>query len=187
MDLVVYGSFSCPYSYLASLRVDRLLAAGLAEVEWRAVVHDPDVPVEGCPVDGELADTLEAELEAVRRLLATGEPFPVSRPPVQPNTTAAVAGYCAASGHRRHSLRASLFEAYWVDGADIGDRAVLDRLGCAADGPNAPMRAWQAEWSADERAVVPTLLLPGGTVWRGKEALSRLGEMEAGGTGAADI
>lgn len=34
MKLVVYGSFNCPYSFLASRRVDRLIDLGAAEVEW---------------------------------------------------------------------------------------------------------------------------------------------------------
>ncbi len=40
MDLTVYGDFNCPYSYLASQRVDALARSGRAEVEWRAVEHD---------------------------------------------------------------------------------------------------------------------------------------------------
>ena len=39
MKLTVYGSFNCPYSFLASLRVERLCGLGVADVEWRAVVH----------------------------------------------------------------------------------------------------------------------------------------------------
>ena len=39
MHLIVYGDFNCPYSYLASQRVDELARLGQAGVEWRAVEH----------------------------------------------------------------------------------------------------------------------------------------------------
>jgi len=45
VSFVLYGSFNRPYSFLASLRADRLAAAEGRFVEWRAVVHDPAVPV----------------------------------------------------------------------------------------------------------------------------------------------
>jgi 2-hydroxychromene-2-carboxylate isomerase len=44
VKLTVYGSFSCPYCYLASLRAERLAVAGTAEVQWRAVFRDPTAP-----------------------------------------------------------------------------------------------------------------------------------------------
>lgn len=69
MKLVVYGSFNCPYSLLASMRVDRLGELGVVDVEWRAVVHDPDVPMQGEPVLGELAALFDRELEEIRGLL----------------------------------------------------------------------------------------------------------------------
>ena len=65
MKLVVYGSFNCPYSLLASRRVDRLVELGVTDVEWRAVVHDPDVPIQGEPVLGELAALFDRELEEI--------------------------------------------------------------------------------------------------------------------------
>ncbi len=178
MKLILYGSFNCPYSFLASLRADRLQAAGAVEAEWRAVVHDPAVPDDGIPVVDELAEMFDRELEEIRGLLRPGEPYPARRPPVQPNTTAAVAGFYALQGEQADSLRAVLFDAYWVDGEDIGRRSVLDRLGCPAGAPNERMRAWQAEWSGMERAMVPMMVLPDGKVSRGLGALTRLAEWE---------
>jgi len=49
MHLIVYGDFNCPYSYLASQRVDELARLGQAEVEWRAVEHDPALARTGTP------------------------------------------------------------------------------------------------------------------------------------------
>ncbi len=62
MNLVVYGSFNCPYSLLASRRVDRLVASGTPDVEWRAVVHDPGVAASGEPVTGALSVLFDREL-----------------------------------------------------------------------------------------------------------------------------
>ena len=179
VELVVYGSFNCPYSYLASLRTDRLVQLADTRVEWRAVVHDPDVPAAGTPVSGELADTLDAELREIRGLLAPGEVFPAKRPAVQPNTTLAVAGYSAAEPDQADRLRQGLFSAYWAEGQDIGERSVLDRLGCPAGAPGERMHAWDQEWKAVERRLVPMMILPDGKVSRGLGALARLAEMES--------
>jgi|SRR5947209_5248225 len=177
MRLVVYGSFNCPYSYVASRRADRLQAEGIAQVDWRAVVHDPDVPPEGVPVEGELADSIDRELEEIGGLLAPGEEYGFRRPPVQPNTTAAVAGYTAAPAGQADALRAALFDAYWVEGADIGNPVVLYELGCPAAGPSDTMDAWRTEWAETERPVVPMMLLPDGRVSRGLGALARMADM----------
>lgn len=42
---------TCPYSFLAGLRVGRLIG-----VKWRAVVHDATAPLHGQPVPDEQAD-----------------------------------------------------------------------------------------------------------------------------------
>jgi 2-hydroxychromene-2-carboxylate isomerase len=178
VELVLYGSFNCPYSYLASLRADRLATAGRPKVDWRAVVHDPEVPAAGTPVTGELAEMFDGELEELRGLLGPGEVFPARRPTVQPNTTGAVAGYATLVGDESDRLRQALFSAFWVDGEDIGDRNVLDRLGCPDAAPGERMQRWEAEWKSTEKLLVPMIVLPDGKVSRGLGALARLADME---------
>lgn len=179
MRLVIYGSFSCPYSFLASLRADRLTSAGEVSFEWRAVVHNPDVPAEGCALIGERGEMFDRELAEIGGLLAPGESYPACRPPAEPNTTAAVAGYASLDGEAADQLRAGLFEALWVEGSDIGKRTVLDRLGCPPNSHGTRMQAWQHEWEATERPVVPMMVLPDGTIFSGLGALSRLAQMSA--------
>ena len=179
--IVLYGSFNCPYSFLASLRADRVAARGAETVEWRMVLHDPDAPTDGRVVTGRLADMLDRELAEIREMLAPGELYPARRPAVQPNTTAAVAGYASVVGREADRLRAALFEAFWVDGLNIGDRAVLDRLGCPSASPGEMTRRWQSEWEGMERRVVPMMVLPDGRLSRGLGTLSRLAEMAAAG------
>lgn len=177
--VVLYGSFNCPYSFLASLRADRLAARGVETVEWRAVVHEAEAPTGERVVTGKLADVLDKELAEIQGMLAPGEPYPARRPAVQPDTTAAVAGYSSVVGPEADRLRAALFEAFWVDGLNIGDRAVLDGLGCPSVSPGELMRRWQSEWEGMERRVVPMMVLPDGRVSRGLGTLSRLAEMAA--------
>jgi 2-hydroxychromene-2-carboxylate isomerase len=52
MRLIVFGDFNCPYSFLASQRVDALQRLGWAEIEWRAVEHAPWLSKTGTPTSG---------------------------------------------------------------------------------------------------------------------------------------
>ena len=75
MRMIVYGDFNCPYSYLASQRADRLVRLGTAEVDWRAVEHDPGLPVTGVRAESAREDW-EAELAEVAGLALPGEDVP---------------------------------------------------------------------------------------------------------------
>ena len=178
MQLVVYGDFNCPYSCLASARVDRLLARGAAEIDWRAVEHDPTIPVPSETVEAELAVTLDREVTEVRGLLRPDEDLPIRTPPVHPNSCRAVAAYAAATPEAAPDLRRRLFGALWIDGRDIGDPRTLSELGAASDGDDhGPAETWRHEWLSLDRRMVPMLVLPDGYVSRGLGALSRLAEL----------
>ena len=177
MQLVIYGDFNCPYSCLASVFAETLAERGVAEVEWRAVEHDPSIPAPSEPVDGDLAEMLGREVAEVRGLVRPGEAFPIRRPPVRPNSGAAVAALAAAPPDRARELRHRLFGALWFEGRDIGDRAVLDDLGASADLDAGLVEAWRDGWRSLERRVVPMLVLPDGYVSRGLGALGRLADL----------
>lgn len=105
MEFVVYGDFNCPYSCLASARADTVVERGVAEVDWRAVEHDPAIPMPSEPVDGDLATMLDREVVEVRGLLRPGEAFPIRRPSVHPNSAAAVAAFAASPPRPSRDLR----------------------------------------------------------------------------------
>jgi 2-hydroxychromene-2-carboxylate isomerase len=126
--LAIYGDFNCPYSYLASLRADLFVAAGV-DVDWRAVEHAKELPVVGRRLDEAGQHEVAEELDAVRQLLTPEEEFAAATPSVLPNTAAANAGYAEAAGVGvGHEVRRLLFEAYWVRGIDIGSVEVLRTL-----------------------------------------------------------
>ena len=180
MNLVVYGDFNCPYSCLASLRADALRSAGRAEIEWRAVEHDPSLPVPSRPARGDVAEMFDRELAEIKGLLRPGERFPIERPPVQPNSRAAIEAFAGAPDGPADDLRRRLFAALWFEGRDIADPAVLTALlGDVQLAPDRRSADWQAQWSAFDRRLVPMLVLPDGYVSRGLGALERLADLAA--------
>jgi predicted DsbA family dithiol-disulfide isomerase len=61
---------------------------------------------------------------------AAGLPFHPERIVRQPNTLRAHS-LIAHAGERQHAVAAALFEAYFVDGADVGDEGTLRAIGRA--------------------------------------------------------
>ena len=163
MDLIVYGDFNCPYSALASARVDRLLAAGEA-IDWRAVQHDAAMPPHGVEVEGDVRTELQREVDEVLTLLRPDEAFELRVPKVRPNTAEACRAYAADP---QPGVRRRWFDWAW---ARSGEPDTL-----AEDADTAAR--WQREWDATDKKMVPMLVLPDGYISRGLGALKRLADM----------
>ena len=176
MRLVIYGDFNCPFSALASLRAERLAHAGVAEVDWRAVAHDPEIPESGAPVGGADAKAYAAEIEQVHGLLLADETLKLRVPTVRSNTAVATAAYAATKTGSRAQARIELFRAYWEEGGNLSDPTVLDAMGLRLRAPGIA-GGWRNEWLAFDRPLVPMMCFPDGYVSRGLGALVRLGEM----------
>lgn len=199
--VVVYGDFNCPYSLLASIRLDALAEAG-ADVDWRAVEHAPQLPVIGRRLDDAGRGELEAELADVRRLLRPGEEYPPTVPNLVPKTEAAVSAYGEAAGIGvGDDMRRLLFAAYWTNHVDIGSPEILRTLlapvirrghsnafplqesGYAVSVNRGPITAgayrrigsWRDDWHAVGVATIPTLVC-GSLVLAGVEALGWLAQ-----------
>ena len=87
--MIIYADFTSAYCYLASLRVDRLMAAGRGLVDWRAVEHRPGLPRSGLQLSGTAQLIRGRELAAARCLLAPREEFEARNPRFLPNTQSA--------------------------------------------------------------------------------------------------
>lgn len=200
MTLVLYGDFTSPECYLASRRVDALVAAGV-DVDWRVVEYDPQVLPVGRMLGPDDGAELERRLSGLTALLLPGEELPWRLPRMVPKTEAAVSGYAEAYGAGvGDDVRRLLFAAYWFDGADIGNPEVLRRrlagpilrgrspssplrdFGYAVAVNRAPItagarrriRAWRDEWAALGTGAVPTLVEDGMSPVTGETALRRL-------------
>ena len=181
--LTVYGDFNCPFSALASVRADVLLAARAYGIDWRAVQHDTAIPIAGEAVEGETAAGLADEVATIAELSDQDVRLHLVVPPVRSNTAAACAAL-AAAGDDADRLRSRLFAAVWAEGRNLSDRAELDFLGAVRRDADTAAR-WQAEFEAGARPVTPTLVLPDGHVSRGLGALARLAELVAATTSSS--
>jgi predicted DsbA family dithiol-disulfide isomerase len=178
MRLVIYGDFNCPFSALASSRSARLERAGTAQVEWRAVAHDLEIPTQGEPVEQGNARAYKAELEQVRGLLLPDESLMLRVPTVRSSTVAATDAYAAIEPRSRARVRIELFRAYWEQGRDLGDPVVLRTMGLDSRAP-AVAADWRSEWLDFDRPLVPIMRLPDGYTSRGLGALARLADLLA--------
>jgi 2-hydroxychromene-2-carboxylate isomerase len=152
MNVIVYGDFNCPYSYLASQRADLLSRAGVT-VAWRAVEHDRGLPVTGSRSDSDRA-AWDRELAEVASLALPGEQVPAAPPVLISNTGAAVAAYAeAVSDGVAGELRRRLFRAIWVQGLHLRSAYEVRRLITAV--------MWPQEDITDRLASpdIPSLLL----------------------------
>lgn len=169
--LIVYGDFNCPYSALASRRVDELLRHGLADVEWRAVEHEPEIGRDGRDVEGEFRTKLESELQEIAQMLRPGEDFMPVLPDRYPNTHDASQVFSTWEHEAAHFFRRQAFDAVWIAGRNISDVAVLGEAGVGQREPRAD--AWQRGWEEIPRRVVPLMVVDDEIV-RGKDVLERL-------------
>src|SRR5260221_2661814 len=49
-ELLIYSDFVCPWCYIDSVRVDRLVAEGRVDVSWLPFELHPEAPREGSPM-----------------------------------------------------------------------------------------------------------------------------------------
>ncbi|MCU7731188.1 DsbA family protein [Actinoplanes sp. KI2] len=140
MQLIVYGDFNCPYSYLASQRTDVLQRLG-HRVDWRAVEHDPQLSMTGTPSAAD-AGRWRRELTEVGDLALPGKHAPTNVPALISNTYAATSAYAEAlTDGIADQLRRNLFHAVWLSGAHLSNAYDVRPLIAALTFPHVPVRS----------------------------------------------
>jgi hypothetical protein len=169
MTLVVFGDFTCAFSYLASRRVDRLAEHGI-DVAWLAV----DRPIGPGPEERP-SGNLQFEITAVESWLERDETLRISAPGTRPDTSLAAAALAAARDEDASAVRRRLYDAYWVEGRDIGDRALVEQLaGHPIPRLRRRARRWHRSWVRLGCPELPAVILEDGTLVRGGEAVDEL-------------
>lgn len=165
--LDIISDVICPWCWIAKAQLDLALSeVPPVEVHWRPFQLNPDMPAEGMPRAeyrarkfGARAAQLDAQLTEVGR--ANGLQFRFDRVARTPNTLAAHALLRAASGPAQHALAEALFRAYFHDGQDLGDDAVLGGFGVVDLTLQAEAAAEDAAFRAMGISAVPTFALDG--------------------------
>ena len=168
VDYTFYSDFNCPYCYSLN---ERLLALGDGgRTAWRGIQHMP--AFESSDRSLEVQMLLASEVSVVRKRAPEVD---IRTPKFIPSTGPAnrlVAALAADTPTgAMWALRTSIYRAYWRDGRDISDVAVLDEL-CrsvelvppavdASTGTRleSQLAAWQADWEGERfRKRLPALL-----------------------------
>lgn len=144
VDIEVYSDVICPWCFVGRRRLARAveLLAGRHEVRvtWRPYQLNPWMPPEGMARaeyrrakfgSAERSQALDARLQEVGQ--SEGIALAFERIPRTPNTVDAHRLiWLAGQQGRQIAVVDALFQAYFTDGRDIGDRAVLSELAASA-------------------------------------------------------
>ncbi|MCK9248281.1 MAG: DsbA family protein [Solirubrobacteraceae bacterium] len=161
---VVYTDPNCPFCFAVE---ERLAALDLLDrVAWRGVQHAPHLPTPMAPAGPRLAAELAQE---GRSLAALAPDVPVTVPTGKPSTAVAITHAAAAlrrdPGRGRTFVR-SLYAAFWREGRDLSDPAVLADLAERARLPDLTVTAddeavrddWQERWESLGLGGVPLIV-----------------------------
>ena len=160
----VVSDVVCPWCWVGKGHLDAALAQWGAlhprqpapTVVWHPFQLNPDLPAQGMP-RGDYLDAKFGSRHAypAERIVQAAEraqvPMRLDRIARQPNTLRAhallaAAGAGAAGSVLQHALADALFRAYFAEGLDIGDEAVLRQVGAHV---GLPAERIEAAWQDD--------------------------------------
>ena len=145
---ILYGDFNCPFCYAMHERLHEMDL--LDRCEWRGVQHAPHLSTPMARWNGSLAAELHREVTLVQRL-APG--LAISLPPGKPNTRRAIelaASLLNEDVGRGMEFVRQAYRAFWCNGQDISDPAVLSQLaeGLGEGAVSEEHRSMVQEWEA---------------------------------------
>lgn len=151
LKVTVFSDYICPYCYIGDLRLNRLREQIDLRVNWCAIEIHPDTSPEGQPVEslGYDSDRWQTMMASLNEMAVT-EGVTLKEHDFTTNSRSALLLAEAAKLLGRdifYRVHTALFEAFFVEGRNIGDRAVLEILAQEA-GMNASQIA--AAWGENE-------------------------------------
>lgn len=150
----VFSDYICPFCYIGSRRLLRLRDDYALQVNWCGLEIHPDTPVEGMPV-AELGYPRHQWEQMMAGLahMAREEGLQLAERDFTTNSHRALL-LAEATKHEApdsfYRLHETLFQAFFGEGRNIGDEAVLRDIARACELPDSlPDSAWQAPQYAE--------------------------------------
>jgi predicted DsbA family dithiol-disulfide isomerase len=129
--LTVFSDYICPFCFFALKKVEKLQAEYGIEVEWKNYEIHPDIPKDGAPKSF-LGENYMKTVEENVRLLAKLEDLEIKPKSFISNSHLALeASEFARKKGVFDSFHKRVFEAYFLEGRNIGDKPVI--LGIAQE------------------------------------------------------
>jgi predicted DsbA family dithiol-disulfide isomerase len=146
----VFSDYICPFCYVADVRLDRLRETYTLKVNWCFLEIHPETPVEGMETNrlGYPSSQWRAMMNTLDELAREdGLVFSSRRFTANSRKALLLAEAAKAEGAEVfYGLHRRLFEAFFTEGRNIGDEAVLRELAAAAGvAAGTVERAWTDE------------------------------------------
>lgn len=156
LRISVFLDYVCPFCYVGNHRLLRLEDTYDLRVNWAYIEIHPHTPLEGvAPEALDYTPQRRAALDTALATLATADGLTLAPRRIVPNTRHAMRLAEAAKDLGRapfYRLHNTLFHAYFVEGRDIGNDAVLHDIAAECGLPaELPGRAWSENAALDAR------------------------------------
>lgn len=136
LKVTVFTDYICPFCYVGAARLNRLRETYDLRVNWCFLEIHPETSPAGEPVTSlDYSSRTWQRMMATLRELAEQEELVLREHDFTTNSRSALQLAEVAKFTDRdtfYRLHDSLFEAFFCRGENIGERAVLQRLGCEA-------------------------------------------------------
>ncbi len=157
LQVTVYSDYICPFCYLGHHRLQRLRDSYDLKINWCFLEIHPETSADGEPIDSleYPSEQWQMMLENLERI-AQEENIPLSKLNFITNSKDALLLSEAAKQCGReifYTLHEKLFEAYFVDGKNIGDRNILKTIASSCGIDNETIEASWTDSNLNKRLM----------------------------------
>jgi len=164
LKITILSDYICPFCYIGHLRLDALRENYDLKINWCFIEIHPETPSEGHSIKMlNYSDEAWDEMSKNLLQLAQEEGITLCEQTITTNSRKALLLSEAVKplgAKLFYSLHERLFSAYFIDGKNIGDEAVLREIASENNIPeNIVTQAWSDKFASGPADAVPASLL----------------------------